>query len=344
MEFLWPTLLYLLFLIPLLIAAYVWALRRRRKFALRYSSLALFKDTVGRGPGIRRHIPPAFFLLAIAAMIVALARPSSVVTLPAQEGIVILAIDVSGSMRAEDIKPNRIEAAKAAAKTFIERQDSTTRVGVVAFSGNAALVQPPTTDHDSALQAIDRLILGPRTAVGAAILTSMDAIFEVLDSDPSPNRATSIARSSSATPMPTPTPVPPGMHLPAIIILLTDGQSNSGPSPLEMAQLAADRGIRVYTVGVGTPEGTIARFPGGFGGGFRTALDEQTLKEIARVTDARYYYAKTETDLHGIYENLNTQLIIRTQRTEITFAFTALAAVLLLIGGAFSLLWFNRLP
>ncbi len=345
MEFLWPSLLYLLLFLPLLVAAYVWALRRRRKFALRYSSLALFKDTVGRGPGIRRHIPPTLFLLAIAAMIVALARPTSVITLPAQEGIVILAIDVSGSMRAEDVKPNRIEAAKEAAKTFIERQDPTTRVGVVAFSGNAALVQPPTTDHDSAIQAIDRLTLGPRTAVGSAIFTSMDAIFEALDNDPSPNRAPSGARSSSSlAPTPTPTPVPPGVHIPAIIILLTDGQSNSGPSPLEMAQLAADRGIRVYTVGVGTPEGTIARFPGGFGGGFRTSLDEKTLKEIARVTDARYYYAKTETDLRGIYENLNTQLIIRTRRTEITFAFTALGALLLLAGGALSLLWFNRLP
>ncbi len=340
MEFLWPSLLYLLFLIPLLIAAYVWALRRRRKFALRYSSLALFKGTVGRGPGLRRHIPPALYLLAIAAMIVALARPSSVVTLPAQEGMVILAIDVSGSMRAEDIKPNRIEAAKTAAKTFVERQDPTTRVGVVAFSGNAALVQPPTTDHDSAIQAIDRLTLGPRTAIGSAILTSMDSIFEVLYNDPAPGRAS----SSSPAPTPTPTPVPPGVYIPAIIILLTDGQSNSGPSPLEMARLAADRGIRIYTVGVGTPEGTIARFPGGAGGGFRTALDEKTLKEIARVTDARYYYAKTETDLHSIYENLNTQVIIRTRRTEITFAFTALAAVLLLAGGALSLLWFNRLP
>ncbi len=344
MEFLWPWMIYSLAIIPALIVAYILILRRRKKFAIRYSSVAIIKDAAGRRPGWRRHIPPVIFLLAITTMLIGLARPFSIVTLPAQEGIVILAIDVSGSMRAEDVKPNRIGAAKSAAIDFIGKQDPTTRLGVVAFSGNAALVQPPTTDHDSAAQAVERLTLGPRTAVGNAILTSIDAIAEVLDNagDPVPTRALNAPNPSARNgPTPTPTPVPPGYHIPAIIVLLTDGQSNTGVSPIDAAHIAADRGVRVFTIGVGTPEGSTI---GGFGGGgFRTYLDEKTLKQVADITDARYFYAKTETDLHEVYSSLNTQLILRTRRTEITFVFTASAIILLLIGASLSMRWFNRL-
>ncbi len=351
MEFLWPWMLYSLAVIPVLIFAYLLILRRRKKFAVRFSSVVLIKDAAGRRPGWRRHIPPFIFLLALATMLMGLGRPFSIVTLPAQEGVVVLAIDVSGSMRAQDIPPSRIEAAKSAAINFIGKQDPATRVGVVAFSGNAALVQPPTTDHDSAIQAVSRLTLGPRTGIGNGILASLDAIFEVLETngDPPPTRAPGAPNPSARSgPTPTPTPVPPGYHVPALVVLLTDGQSNAGVAPLDAAQIAADRGVRVYTIGMGTPEGATlgggsGGFGGGGGGGFRTFLDEKTLKEVARITDARYFYAKTETDLQEVYNNLNTQLILRTRRMEVTFAFSAAAIALLLLGTTLSARWFSRL-
>ncbi|MDE3089328.1 MAG: VWA domain-containing protein [Chloroflexota bacterium] len=343
MDFIWPGFLALLIAIPLLVAAYVWAQRRRSRFALRYSSLSVVKDALGKGPGLRRHIPPLFFFLSIAAMLLAVARPVAVVTLPAQDATVILAIDVSRSMRANDIQPDRLDAAKAAAELFVQEQRPNTRIGVVSFSATAALVQEPTTDREAVLASIDRLALGSRTAIGSGILTSLNAIFEKLD-----------ANESAASPdlaAPTPTPVPDGFHVPAIIILLTDGRSNTGPLPLESAQMAANRGVRVFTVGIGTTQGTI--IPGGnpgggrFGGGgfaFRADLDETTLQEIAQITDAKYFHASEAEELASIYQGLDTQLIVQTQRTELTVFFTAGAALFLLIGGTLSLLWFNRLP
>jgi Ca-activated chloride channel family protein len=360
MEFQWPTMLWGLLFVPILVAMYILILRRRKGFTIRYSSLALMKDAGAKPPSWRRHIPPFLFLLAIAAMLFALSRPFSIITLPSQEGVVILAIDVSGSMRANDVQPSRIEAAKTAALDFIDQQDSSTRIGVVAFSGNAALVQAPTTDHQLTSAAINRLFLGPRTGIGTAILTSVDAAYETLYATPDTMGLTAnpAARSSlSAAPSPTPRPVAPGYHIPAIVVLLTDGQSNVGPAPQDAARLAADRGVRVFTIGIGTTTGaTIGGGgcggcggqggpggPGGGGGGFRTALDENTLMEVARITDAKYFYAKDASDLRDIYRGLNTQSILRTQRSEITFAFTASAVILLLVGATLSILWFNRL-
>jgi Ca-activated chloride channel family protein len=348
MQFLWSWILPATIIIPLLIAAYIWAQRRRARFALRYSSLSLVKEAMGKGPGIRRHIPPLLFLLGIAAMLVALARPVAVATLPQQEGTVMLAIDVSGSMRADDMKPSRLEAAKAAARAFIAKQSPNTRIGIVAFSTIAALVQAPTTDRAAALAAVDRLMHERRTAVGSAILTSLDAIFEKPTTDDMPMSKPALSSAPapkttlSSGPTPTPTPVPRGTHVPAIIILLTDGQSNTGPSPLVAAQQAADRGVRVFTIGAGTVQG--ATLQGMGGSGFRTVLDEKALRQVAEITDAEYFHASNEQALIAIYQNLDTELILRTQKTEITAGFTAAAMLLLLIGGALSLLWFNRLP
>jgi Ca-activated chloride channel family protein len=177
-TFLFPLGLWLTLVVPILVALYIWAQRRRQKYALRYASLSLVKEAMGRGPGVRRHIPPALFLAAMFFMTAALARPVMVVTAPAQEGIVILAIDVSGSMQADDLKPTRMEAAKAAAKAFVARQGQDVAVGVVSFSGDASLVQSPTTDKDLVMRAIDRLRPQRATAIGRGILTSLDAIFE----------------------------------------------------------------------------------------------------------------------------------------------------------------------
>lgn len=339
MQFLWPLNLWLLWVVPALLALYVYAQRRRRKYALRYASLSLVKEALGRGPGIRRHIPPALYLVALAAMLVAFARPQSVVSLPTQEGVVVLAIDVSGSMQAEDVKPNRLEAAKEAAKIFVARQDPNVRIGVVSFSTDASIVQAPTIDRESVIAAINRLKPQRATAVGRAILVSLDAIFEDEEEEPPSAILRNLSPESLASR--TPTQTRKGPFAPASIILLTDGVNNQFPPPLAIVDEATRRGVRVYTVGLGTPEGTILRLQGR---AIRVRLDEATLKKIAELTEARYYYAANENDLREIYENLRTEVVIRTERTEISALFAALAALLSLLGGALSLVWFSRLP
>jgi len=341
-TFLFPVALWLTLVVPILIALYIWAQRRRQKYALRYASLSLVREAMGRGPGIRRHIPPALFITAMFFMTAALARPVTVVTAPAQEGTVILAIDVSGSMQAEDLKPNRMEAAKEAAKAFVARQGEAVSVGIVSFSGDASLVQSPTTDKDLVVKAIDRLRTQRATAIGRGILTSLDAIFENDEEIPPSVQALHALEQSGGQARPAATPPPGGtLNAPATIILLSDGQNNQFPAPLQIIDAAISRGIRVYTVGLGSAEGTILRLQGRQ---IRTRLDEATLKQIAAMTDAEYFNASNATDLRAVYEKLSTQLVLRQQKTEVTAYLTALAAVLSIIAGGLSLLWFNRLP
>lgn len=341
MSFLFPLGLWLTLIVPILIVLYIWAQRRRQRYALRYASLSLVKEALGRGPGIRRHIPPALFLIALFFMTAAVARPVTVVSVPVQEGVVILAIDISGSMRAEDLKPNRMEAAKEAAKAFVARQGEDVAVGIVSFSGDASLVQSPTTDHELVLRAIERLIPQRATAIGRGILTSLDAIFENDEEiPPSVQAFQRLEATGGQAPLPA---SPPGgtLNAPATIILLSDGQNNQFPAPLQIIGEAISRGIRVYTVGVGSAEGTILRIQGRQ---IRTRLDEATLKQIAEVTEAEYYNASNAADLREVYEQLSTQLVLREQKTEVTAYLTALAALLSIVAGGLSLLWFNRLP
>jgi len=339
MSFIWVNMLWLLLLIPVLIMAYVIMQRRRRKYTLRYASLSLVKDAVGRGPGMRRHIPAILFLISLSVLIVTVARPSATITLPSQQGTVILTIDVSGSMRAEDMEPNRLEAAKTAALAFIENQPDNVRIGVVSFSDSAAVVQAPTDDRESAVAAVNRLITQRGTAIGRGIITSLDSILEELGETPMQ------AQHDPLYPAPQ-TMVPPpslshGTYAPAIIVLLTDGQSNVGPSPLDIIDQAVNRGIRVYTIGLGSPEGTILNV---MGRSIRVRLDEETLKRIAEKSDADYFRAENETDLKSIYEKLGTRIVFTPEKTELTAWFAAFASVLLVTAGALSLLWFNRLP
>lgn len=332
MSFLWPWMLSFLLAVPLLVAVYIWAQRRRHRYALRYASLSLVREALGRGPGIRRHIPPALFLLSLTVMIIALARPVATVTVPKQEGTIILAIDVSGSMFATDMEPDRMEAAKAAARSFVKKQPKSVRIGVVSFTDNAFIVQAPTSDQEAVIAAINRLRPQRGTAIGRGLLASLEAIFETPGGD---------APSARLTPTPTPTPVPKGEYAPAIIVLLTDGENNQGPEPVEVAQQAAMRGVRVFTVGIGSPEGAIVRIQGR---ATRTRLDEATLRRVAEITDGAYFNASNEEDLRAVYDNLGSRLALRKERTEITAGVTGAAIVLSLIGGALSLLWFNRLP
>ena len=348
MTFLWPNALWLLAFVPILVGLYIAILRRRNKLALAYSNLALVKSALGKQT-LRRHVPPALFLLAVTVMLVAFARPAAVVTLPSQHETVILAMDVSGSMRADDVKPTRLAAAQAAARTFIRNTPKSTRIGLVAFAGSAALVQPATHNRDDVLAAIEALQLQQATAVGSGILVSLKAIFPDQDFDVKPpaqlRAGSAAAAGGSSRPLGVPSkpeakPVPPGSYKSAVIILLTDGQTTTGPDPVDAARLASERGVRVFTVGVGTPDGQILT---GEGWSIRVRLDEDALKTIADMTRGEYFFAGNAPDLKKIYEGLNSKLVLEKKETEVTALFTGVAAALALVAAALSLLWFNRL-
>lgn len=343
MDLLWPGFLYLLGLIPLMIIVYIWILRRRRRFAVRYSSLSLVREALPQHSHLRRHLPFALFLLALTSLVLALVRPVSIVTVPSTERTIILAIDVSRSMCATDIKPNRLEAAKIAAISFIQSQDANTQIGLVAFAGFAAIVQSPTTDMEIMQDAIEELTVGRRTGIGHGILKSIDAIAEIDKSI-----APSVTSISSAAP---PLPVPEGAYSPAIIVLLTDGVSNAGPLPLDAAQQAADRGLRVYTIGFGTEENEsmpdCGRFPmgggggfGGFGGGgFRRGIDEATLLQVSDMTGGAYFPAESSEQLQDVFQNIPTNLITKHVTTEISVFFAAIGALLAGLAIVLSLIW-----
>lgn len=345
MSFIWPFMLVLLLLIPVLVLVYILLQRRRQKYALRYASLSLVKEAMGRGPGWRRHVPAALFLVALSAMIFALARPQAETLVPSAEGTIILAIDVSGSMVATDLQPSRMEAAKSAAQAFVDNQPDTVQVGVVSFSDNAFVVQPPTDDKDALHAAISRLNWQRGTAIGRGLVASLEAIAEKTGQggtiDLSQDQQGSGNGTNNNSAVPQPTPMPKGQYQNAIIVLLTDGENNQWPEPTEIAKIAADRGIRVYTVGIGSEEGAIVRIQGR---AIRTRLDEQTLRTIAEMTDGVYYNAQTESDLVKVYENLSTNLVLKTDKTEVTAYVTAIAVFFSLLAGFFSLMWFNRLP
>jgi Ca-activated chloride channel homolog len=337
MPFLWAQLLWLLILVPVLILVYIIIQRRRHKYALRYASLSLVKDALGRGPGLRRHIPAILFLVGVTVLLVAVARPVATVILPDEQGTVILTIDVSRSMQADDVKPSRLEAAKAAAQAFLQNQPKNVYIGIVSFSNNAALVQAPTTNRTEAAAAINRLMPQSGTAIGQGILTSVNAIAEQTGAPKVTNPTGSLGQ-----PAPTlqPTPLPPGTYAPAVIVLLSDGQNNINPAPLDIVDQAINRGIRIYTIGLGTTSGSIVGFQGR---SIRVFLDETTLKQIAQQTGGRYYHADNETDLRNIYSTLGTQLVFKPQQTEMTAFFAGAAVLILLAAGIISFLWFNRL-
>ena len=339
MTFLSPEFLWLLGALPAAVVLYFAILKRRKQAALRFANLAMVKDALGTSLRWRRHVPPALMLLALATMLLAVARPAAVITLPSQHETVILAIDVSGSMRANDVEPTRIEAAQAAARAFVHAQPRSTRIGIVAFAGGAALVQAPTNNRTDIVTAIDQLQLQHATAIGSGILASLKAIFPDSEFEVRPPRMQHAAAGGTRSAKPDFQPVPPGSYGSAAIVLLTDGQTTTGPDPVEAARLAAQRGVRVFTVGVGTPNGQIIT---GEGWSMRVRLDEEPLKVIADLTRAEYFYAGTATDLKKIYQSLRSKLVMEKRETEITSLFSALAAIAVLLSATLSLLWFNR--
>ncbi len=335
MTFQWPEFLWLAAALPLLVVLYFYVLRRRKKFALRYSNLPLVKEAM-RGAGWRRHVPPLMLGLALALLIIAIARPSAVMTLPSQHETVILAMDVSGSMRASDVEPNRLVAAQNAAKSFIGDQPDSVRIGIVAFAGTATVAQAPTKNKEDLYAAIDRFQLQRATAIGSAIIVSLATLFP----DGGYDVASFSYGAEKRRPPPNFKPVPPGSYGSAVIILLTDGQRTTGPDSVMAARLAAERGVRIFTVGVGTPEGKIVGFDGW---SMHVRLDEETLRAIADLTRGEYFYAGNAVDLKKIYQTMNTRLVMETKKTEIGAFFSAAAALLVLVAGLLSLAWFNRI-
>jgi Ca-activated chloride channel family protein len=357
-SFDWPIALWLLLLVPLLVAAYVLLLYRRKKSAFRYSNLALVKEAAA-GPSWRRHVPPALMLLAFTVLLLAMARPSAEVSLPSRVATVMLVMDVSGSMRATDVNPSRIMAAETAAKAYIKQQPKDVRIGIVAFAATALLVQSPTTDHTALASAIDRFELQRGTAVGSGIMVGMSTLFPQ-DNFPinqfnSQNfggygrwggydfreRYGGVALGERAkVPPKKHLPVEPGTYKNAVMIVLTDGQTNAGYDPIEAARTASEYGVRVYTVGFGTAKGNIVGF-GGFS--MRAQLDEVALKKIADMTRAKYFHAATGEDLKAVYDVLSRQLVVELREMEITSFFAALSALLMLTAAGLSLAWYHRI-
>jgi Ca-activated chloride channel family protein len=334
MTFIWSPMLLLLVLVPALVALYVRAQQRRRQIIANYSNSMLLSGQSGQRVRTLRHIPPLMFLVALTILIIALARPEAVIGVPRIEGTVILAFDISGSMAADDLDPTRLEAAKTAAQAFVERQPPTVRIGVVAFSDTGLAVQQATYDQAEVLATIHRLSPSLGTSLGNGILVSLAEIE-------TPVEETNFYSNLTPEPTSTPTPVPEGTYQAGVIVLLTDGENTEDPDPIEIAQTAADRGVRIYPIGIGSAAGTVLNIEG-----FNvfTQLDEALLQAIAEMTGGSYFNAESGEELLGIYENLDRQLVISPEPMEITPLFAGLSILLLLIGGALSMLWFGRVP
>jgi Ca-activated chloride channel family protein len=338
MSFIWPPMLLLALTIPLGVALYQVRDRRRRARIAGFGGLPTGPRESGSASvgGMRRRIPGILVVAGLTVLVLAIARPQSVVSVPRVEGTVILSFDVSGSMAADDMAPTRMEAAKAAARLFVERQPATMLIGVVAFSDSGFSIQVPTNDQALILAAIDRLDPERGTSLGRGILTSLTTI-ETADDDPAAGYYT----NRSPGPTPAPTPVPDGVYAPAAIVLLTDGENNQRPDPLEAASAAADRGVRIHTVGIGSAAGVTLEVEG-----FQvhSRLDEPMLRQISAITDGTFYAAQDPAQLSTIYEEIDTRLVIKPEPMEVTSLFAAAGILLLLVGGIASLTWLGRLP
>ncbi len=368
MTLLWPWFLLLLILIPLLLGLYIWSLRRKRRFAVRYSSLSIIREAMPRRSRWRQHLPFALFLLGLATLTTAMARPAAEIKVPLNRTSIILALDISRSMCATDVPPNRLTVAQEAILAFIDDQADGTQIGIVAFAGFAEIIVPPTHDKDLLREAVGNFTTSLGTAIGSATLKSIDAIAEI-------NEA--VAHSGvNLRSLDNELEQAEGFYQPDIIVLLTDGANSTGPQPIDAAQQAADRFLRVYTIGFGTDElpemvcspeqlgsdsfgrgfggGNLGGGAGaGFGGGFNSGdgrdfrrfivIDEETLQAVADTTGGAYFRAQNADQLHEIFLDLPTQIVLQTETLEITVIFLALGALFATLAIGLSLNW-NRSP
>ncbi|ALM84336.1 VWA domain-containing protein [Bordetella sp. N] len=364
MRFLWPELLWLLLALPLLAAAYLYALKRRKRAVVVYPNLALARTAVGPAQKLRRHIPPLLCWLALGVALLACARPNATVTLPADTLTLVLAMDVSRSMEAADVTPTRLTAAQQAARHFVDGLPSSVRLGIVSFAASATVVQPPTEDHRDMLDAIDRFELQTGTATGSGLIVALSTLLPaeradleaLLLNDP----LSSFGLGATAAPLGKAGPIEaarkreeekppaePGSYRNGAIILLTDGRRTTGPDPMAIARMAAKRGVRVYTVGFGTPQAgggsaTSSSSSGPDGWSYFMQLDETTLRAIAKLTGGEYYQASSAGDLTKVYSNLTTRFSLERRDTEISALLAAVAGLLLLVACILSIKWFRR--
>ena len=334
MTFIWPLMLFSLLLVPLLVGYYRRQVRQRDQGTSGLGPLGIVQNSAGADARRQRHIPPILFFIGLTLLLFALSRPEMPVSLPRIEGTVILAFDVSSSMLADDLEPTRIDAAKAAAQAFVENQPSTIRLGVVAFSNGGLVVQPPTEVQADVLATIDRLSPQGGTSLGHGIFTSLNAIAgETIILDETSLEPDDLAQSVEALQI--------DEFSSAVIVLLSDGENTEFPEPLEIAQIAAEAGVRIYTVGIGSPEGATLELDGF---SVVTQLNEAALQEIASLTNGTYYFAEDEEELREIYQNIDLQLTIRGESMEITAILAGISFLFMLVSGALSLLWFGRVP
>lgn len=333
MTFIWPWMLPALLLVPLLVVFYLRLLRQRRETADRLGPLGIVQNRSGRVVGRRRHLPPALYLVGLTCLLFGLARPELPVSLPRVEGTVILAFDVSNSMLADDLAPNRIEAAKVAARTFVENQPSTIRIGVVAFGNGGLVVQPPTNVREDVLAAIARITPQGGTSLGQGIFTALNAVAgKPLGAD------AALPEGDLPAEMPA---LEIDDYSSAVIVMLTDGENTRAPDPLDVAQLAAEAGVRIYPVGIGSADGAVLEVDG-----FNvvTRLDEAALEAIASVTNGAYYRAQDTEALQDIYKAIDLQLTVKGEEIEVTSILAGIAALFLLVGAGLSMIWFGRVP
>lgn len=315
MTFQWPWLLFLpLVVIPILVVLYVVAQMQRRRYAMRFTNVALLSQVVGKGPGIRRHIPAVLFLSGLSFLLISLARPEATVRIPKDEAAVVMAIDVSGSMQAEDLKPSRIEAAKSAAQTLVDSVPDQLQMALISFNAGASLNVPLGRDKDAMRRSIDRLSANGGTAIGEAIFLGLDQLA---------NRQVD----------------PQAEKNQAIIVLLSDGANTSGRPPEMTLARAKQEGVKIYTIGVGERGANPM-----LRSGQRVGLDEGTLQSIAQATDGEYFYAANAGDLEKVYADLGSQISWVEEKTEVTALFSAMGAVFFTLAGLLSLWWFSRLP
>lgn len=359
MRFLWPDLLWLMLLVPVLAGAYIYALRRRRRSAVRYASLSLVRGALGPGQKVRRHLPPALLLAGLALALFAIARPMATITLPSEYTTLVLAIDVSRSMRAADVAPDRITAAQEAAKAFIESLPRKVRLGIATFAGTAAVVQVPTENREDLVAAIDRFELQRGTATGSGLLVALSILFpdDGIDLESavfgsgfsrsnrggteggSASGGMSIDKKAAAEPRAPRRPMPVGSYKSGAIILMSDGRRTTGPDPVEAAKRAAERGVKVHTVAFGSKDGA----PISVGGwSFYAMVDEEALKQVAKITGGQFFQATSGDELKKIYENLGTEFALERRDTEVSALFAAVALLLLVLAGMLSVLWFHR--
>lgn len=341
MRFLWSDLLWALLLVPLFGGAYVYALRRKKRGALRYASLGILEGALGPGQWVRRHLPALLVGLALICALLGIARPIAVFALPNQYQTIVLAMDVSRSMRAVDIEPSRIVAAQTAVKDFIKELPANVRVGIVTFAGTAALAQSPTEIKEDLIAAVDRFQLQSQTAIGSGLAMALNTLLpeSPIEIDENIFFGGAPAKSSTPTPAPAVKPVAPGSYRAGAIVLLSDGRRTTGPDPVKIAKLAAERGVKVHTIGFGSAAGGTVNVEGM---SMFMRFDETALRSIAGITEGQYTHAGNAADLHKVYKDLTAKLVLERQETELTGIFGGIAALLTAIAALLSLLWFHR--